>query len=139
PPLNRRCRIVNPCMKVLVLDPDESSRDALRRGFAAAGGSVRVCATPAGAEPALPQHDPDVVVAALDAASAPDLVTCMRAGARGRIVYALVDSNDLERAVESGADDFLWRPVSPGRVAQLAAAASARREREAGVVETRLR
>src|SRR5262245_11045883 len=110
-------------MKVLVLDPDESSRDALRRGFAAAGGSVRGFAPPAEAERALPEHDADVVVAALDTASAPGLVARWRAGARGRIVYALVDANDLERAVESGADDFLWRPVSSGRVAQLATAA----------------
>jgi len=126
-------------MKVLVLEPDESSRDALRRGFAAAGGSVRVFATPAEAERALAEHDPDVVVTALDAESAPDQVERLRAGARGRIVYALVDSNDLERAVESGADDFLWRPVSPGRVAQLAAAAAQRREREVEIEETRLR
>jgi len=126
-------------MKVLVLDPDESSRDALRRGFAAAGGSVRVFATPAEAERALPEHDPEVVVAALDASSEPDLLTRLRAGARGRIVYALVDANDLERAVESGADDFLWRPVCLPRVEQLAAAASARRESEAEVEATRLR
>ncbi len=126
-------------MKVLILEPDESSRDALRRGFAAAGGSVRVFATPADAERALSEQDPDVVVAALDSASEPALVVRLRAGARGRIVYAVVDANDLERAVESGADDFLWRPVSPGRVAQLAAAAAARREGEAEVEETRLR
>jgi DNA-binding NtrC family response regulator len=126
-------------MKVLVLEPDESSRDVLRRGFAAAGGAVRVFSTPAEAERALSEQNPDVVVAALDAGSEPDLVARLRAGARGRIVYALVESNDLARAVESGADDFLWRPVSPERVAQLAAAASARRESEAEVEAMRLR
>jgi len=126
-------------MKVLVLESDESSRDLVRRGFAAAGGSVRVFSTPAEAERALSEHDPDVVVAALDDTSGPDLVARLRAGARHRIVYAVVESNDLERAVESGADDFLWRPVSPVRVAQLAAAASARRESEVDVEAMRLR
>ncbi|MFY9550075.1 MAG: helix-turn-helix domain-containing protein, partial [Thermoanaerobaculia bacterium] len=46
---------------------------------------------------------------------------------------------DLDRAVESGADDFLWRPVSPARVQQLAASSAARREREAEAEEMRLR
>jgi len=126
-------------MKVLVLDPDESSRDAVRRGFAAAGGSVRVFSTLAEADRALVEHDPDVVVAALESGSGTDLVRQLRGGNRSRIVYALVDSEDLERAVESGADDFLWRPVSAGRVGQLATAAAARRQTEASLEETRLR
>lgn len=130
-------------MKVLVLEPDDSSRDALRRGFAAAGGSVRVFAALADAERALSEHDPDVVVAALDAGDSDSeaLVRRLRAGSPGRrrIVYALVDANGLDRAVEAGADDFLWRPVSQARVAQLAAAASAHRERDAAIEQMRLR
>jgi two-component system response regulator AtoC len=44
----------------------------------------------------------------------------------------------LFRSMDSGADDFLWRPVSPARVAQLFSAARARRERETAAEDTRL-
>src|SRR5262245_44701990 len=130
-------------MKVLVLDTDESSRDALRCGFAAAGGTVRVFAGVPEGERALSELDPDVVVAALDPADADHagVVRRLRASAPGRrrIVYALVDANDLERAVASGADDFFWRPVSAARIAQLAAAAAGAWERSAAAEETRLK
>jgi DNA-binding NtrC family response regulator len=130
-------------MKVLIIDADESSRDVLRCGFAAAGGTVRVFGNLPDAERALAELDPDVVVAAFDAEETDPagLVRRLRTApaGRGRIVYALVDTNHLELAVASGADDFFWRPVSASRIAQLSAAAVDRREREAVAEETRLR
>ena len=54
-------------MRVLVLDPDASSRDALRQGFSSAGASVRVFSEPLEAERAVDAFEPDLVVAALDA------------------------------------------------------------------------
>ena len=50
-------------MNVLVLDPDASSRDALRQGFAAAGAAVRVFTEAAEAERGLPEFQPEVLVA----------------------------------------------------------------------------
>ncbi len=126
-------------MKVLVLDPDASSRDALRQGFAAVGASVRVFSEAAEAERALPGFDPEVVVLALDGARGPERFDRLRSDGVGRIVYALVDRGDLESGIASGAHDFLWRPVSEARVAQLYAAAERLRERDAEVEENRLR
>ena len=66
---------------------------------------------------------------------------CARLKLPGRTLYALVGADGLDRAVaamEAGADDFLWRPVSPARVGQLFGAASARREREVAAEETRV-
>jgi len=124
-------------MKVLLLDPDESSRDALRRAFAALGCPVRGFADAGEAEKALSEFDPAIVVAA-----AGDGALAFSAMAQpGRILYALVDAGQLDRAVaamDSGADDFLWRPVSPARVAQLFSAAQSRRERETAAEDTRL-
>ena len=127
-------------MKVLLLDPDESSRDALRRAFAALGCSVRGFASLGEAEKVLSELDPVIVVAALGAGE--DGAAVFGAMAQpSRTLYALVDAGELERAVaamDSGADDFLWRPVSPARVAQLFSAAQARRERETAAEDTRL-
>src|SRR5215831_3884513 len=115
-------------MKVLLVDPRESSRDALRRALAAAGGPVRGFAGLPEAEAALSDFFPDVVVVALDAGDgAAAFLRRAREGDPRRMVLALVDLSDLDRAVASGADDFLWRPVSEPRVEQLLAAARARR------------
>lgn len=127
-------------MRVLLLDPNESSRDELRRNFAALGCSVRGFASVGEGEKALPEFDPALVVAALDDAGDGAAVFA-RMTHPGRTLYALVDAQDLDRAVmamESGADDFLWRPVSPARVAQLFRAANSRRDRETVSEETRL-
>ena len=126
-------------MKVLVLDPDASSRDALRQGFAAAGASVRVFSEVAEAERALPVFEPDVVVAALEPPGVSELVSRIREDGSGRIVYALVDAADLDRGIASGAHDFLWRPVSDARVAQLCAAAADRRLQGAEAEEARVK
>ena len=126
-------------MKVLLLDPNESSRDDLRRAFAALGCSVRGFASVGEGERAVAEFDPAIVVAAVDAPE--DAGIFARMTQAKRTLYALVDAQELDRAVAamaSGAADFLWRPVSPARVAQLFGAASARREREAAAEGTRL-
>ncbi|HKD18980.1 MAG TPA: helix-turn-helix domain-containing protein [Thermoanaerobaculia bacterium] len=122
-------------MKVLLVEPRESSRDAIRRAFAARGCSVRGFASFEEAEPGLADFAPDVVVAAADAADG-DAVRFLRRARSSdpqRSVFALVDVDDLDRGVAAaaaGADDFLWRPLSEARVVQLLASAKARRERE---------
>ncbi len=127
-------------MRVLVLDPDASSRDALRQNFSAVGASVRVFSEALEAERALPGLDPDVVVVALGEGSAGAAwIESLRSDGSGRIVYALVERSDLDRGIASGAHDFLWRPVSAARVAQLHAAAEELRLRDSEAEETRLR
>jgi DNA-binding NtrC family response regulator len=127
-------------MKVLLVDPNEASRDELRRAFAALGCSVRGFASVTEGERTLPEFDPAIVVAAVETPGDGAAIFPRLAHAN-RTLYALVDADGLDRAVaamESGADDFLWRPVSAARVAQLFGAARARREREAAAEETRL-
>ena len=51
-------------MRVLLVDPNESSRDALRRAFAALGCSVRGFASVAEGEKTLAEFEPDIVVVA---------------------------------------------------------------------------
>ena len=126
-------------MKVLVLDPDTTSRDALRQGLSAGGASVRVFSDAAEAERAVPDFQPDVLVAALDTPGGLDLIQSTRADGCGRIVYALVDGGELDRGVSSGAHDFLWRPVSEARVRQLLAAAADRRRQESEAEAARVR
>ncbi len=129
-------------MKVLVVDPSPESRDAVRRAFSSLGCSVRGFSSADEGERALPEFAPDVVVAPFESAGDEDAAFLARAGAPGRAVYALIDGSRLEQAVaavSAGADDFLWRPVSEGRVVQLHAAAAARFAAEAAAEETRLR
>ena len=131
-------------MKVLFVDTQEPSRDALRRAFAALGCPVRGFGSVAEAEAALAEFGPEIVVAALDAGEgdAAEFLARARAADPKRSVFALVDATQLDRAVTAlgaGADDFLWRPISEARVAQLVAAAAARRERESEAEGTRLR
>ena len=130
-------------MKVLLVEPREPSRDALRRAFAARDCSVRGFGSLGEAELALSEFAPDVVVAAVDTSDG-DVARFLRRARSSdvrRSVYALIDASDLDRgvaAVTAGADDFLWRPVSDARVAQLLAAARTRREREDQSEATRL-
>jgi two-component system, NtrC family, response regulator AtoC len=130
-------------MKVLLVEPREPSRDALRRAFAAQGCAVRGFATLGEAESGLAEFAPDVVVAATDAPDGDPARFLRRARSSDpqRSVFGLVDVDELDRgvaAVAAGADDFLWRPVSEARVAQLLAAARMRREREERSETTRV-
>jgi two-component system response regulator AtoC len=111
-------------MKVLVVDPDPESRDALRRALSAAGGQVRGFASAGEARRQLSDYVPDVVVAALDLPERES--EAFLAEASGwkprRAVWALAPEGRLEDAIAAignGADDFLWRPVSAARVCQL--------------------
>jgi DNA-binding NtrC family response regulator len=111
-------------MKVLVVDPDPESRDALRRALSAAGGQFRGFASAAEARRHLAEYAPDVVVSALDLPE--DESEAFLAEAAGadprRIVWALAAEGRLDdgiAAIGKGAQDFLWRPVSPARVRQL--------------------
>ena len=131
-------------MKVLVVDPNPESRDALRRAFAALGCPVRGFSGLADGTKALDDFDPEIVVAALDAGDGDSeaFLNEARAADARRMTYVLVDQSQLDlavRAVSRGALDFLWRPISEGRVAQILSAAAIRREREAEAEQTRLR
>ncbi len=131
-------------MKVLLVDPDPSSRDAVRRAFSSLGCSVRGFGTLAEGERTLAEFDPEIVVAEMRCADgdARAFFHEARSGDPRRAIYGLVDAADLDlavSAVDAGADDFLWRPLSEGRVAQLYASTVARRERDAAAEEIRLR
>ena len=130
-------------MKVLIADPDPGSRDVLRRVFAQAGDQVRGVATLSDAEKQIAEFLPDAVVAAWEfpGEDAGRLLDGSDAAAARRGLFVLVDQNGLADAVaamERGAEDFLWRPVSPGRVAILRAGFLARRQRERLLEDTRL-
>jgi two-component system, NtrC family, response regulator AtoC len=131
-------------MKVLLVDPDPESRDALRRAFTGAGDQVRGVTTLGEAGRQLSEFLPDAVIAAIDFPEG-EVVRffdeTLRLDPR-RALYALTDSARLEegvRAMTRGAHDFLWRPVSPSRVALLRSRLQARREREGWLEELRLR
>jgi two-component system response regulator AtoC len=128
-------------MKVLIFDPDDVSRDALRRSLASLQCSVRSFSDAAEASDALADFAPDVVIAAFDSPGGGALLSKAREGALAADAFALVDGTDLNRAVAavaSGARDFLWRPVSPERVAQLVGAASAGRQARTATEEQRI-
>ncbi len=116
----------------------------MRRAFSSAGDQVRGVGTLAEAERHLAEFAPDAVIAASDAPdgdSADFLEGARRADPR-RGVFALIDGSRLEEGVSAmarGAHDFLWRPVSEGRVALLRSRFAARREREGWIEEMRLR
>ena len=130
-------------MNVLIADPDPESRDALRRAFAESGDHARGVATLGEAERQLTELSPDAVVAAVDFPEG-DGVALLELAGRGdarRGLFALVSSSALEAgvaAMERGAHDFLWRPVSHGRVALLRGRLAARRDREARTEQMRL-
>jgi DNA-binding NtrC family response regulator len=129
-------------MKILIVDPDPESRDALRRAYQSVGAQVRGVASVPEADRHLAELQPDVLVAALD----PDregLRFLLEAGSAspGRATYALVDSDRLEDAVEAmarGIRDVLWRPVSDARVALLVARLDEERERDGSAERLRL-
>ncbi|MFN2385145.1 MAG: sigma-54-dependent transcriptional regulator [Thermoanaerobaculia bacterium] len=132
-------------MRVLIVDADSESRDALRRAFAAAGDQVRVVATLPDGERQLLDFQPNVVIAAVssgDSGGALAFLESARNAEPRRGIYALVDGARLEdgvSAMQRGVHDFLWKPLSEGRVALVRARFAARREREGWIEEMRLR
>ncbi len=130
--------------KVLVVDPDSESRDALRRAVSAAGGQVRSVGSALEARRHLSEFLPDVVVLALDlpGVDSESLFALLGRGKPDRGVWALAAAGRFEdsvAAMEKGANDFLWRPVSAARVAVLLQAFRRRREEHLRGEETRLR
>jgi len=131
-------------LKVLVVDPDPDSRDALRRAFSAAGGQVRGVASAAEASRHLSEYVPDLVVAALDlpGIEGESFLAHAANGKPRRAVWALAPAGRLDDAVaaiENGADDFLWRPVSAARVSFLLEGLRRDREERERAEETRLK
>src|SRR5262245_53349723 len=131
-------------MKALILDPVADSRDTLRRALAEEGGQARAVETLAEARRHLAEFQPDIVVAAVGPASpgGAELLAEALAGDPRRAAWALVASDRLEDAVtamERGAHDFLWRPVSLPRLAALRARLARRRDREVSTEQIRLR
>lgn len=131
-------------MKVLLVDPQDESRDALRRAFAGAGDQVRGVPTLAEAGRQLRDFAPDAVVTALDFPD-DDVSAFFDDTLRldpHRALYALTDSDALEAGVQAmrrGAHDFFWRPISAGRVALVRSRLESRREREGRLEEMRIR
>jgi two-component system, NtrC family, response regulator AtoC len=131
-------------LRILVVDPDPASRDAIRRAFAEAGGQVRSVGALSEGERHRRDFLPEVVVTALDFADGggETFLAASLAEDPRRAIYALVGCGELDRAVaamECGAHDFLWRPVSPARVSLLLTRLAARRERETRTESERLR
>lgn len=130
-------------VKVLVVDPDPESRDALRRAFGASGDEKRVVGSAAEGSRHLAELLPDVVVVAVDLPEgASERLLAESARERGRAVWALVPQDRLELAVaamERGAEDFLWRPVSLRRLSFLVERFLRRREAQGRAEESRLR
>lgn len=131
-------------MKILVVDPQPDSRDALRRAFSGEGDQIRGVATLPEGSRQLEELHPDAIVVALDFAEEEVygfFDEALRLDPRCAL-YALADSARLEdgvRAMVRGAHDFLWRPVSSGRVALLRSRLGARREREGWLEEMSVR
>ena len=85
-------------MRVLLVDPDPESRDALRRAFAGAGDQVRGVTTLADAGRQLSEFLPDAVVTAVDFPEG-DVSQFFEEALRldqRRALYALADSQRLE-------------------------------------------
>jgi DNA-binding NtrC family response regulator len=130
-------------VKVLVVDPDPESRDALRLAFAARGCRARCVASAAEGRRYLEELLPDVVVAAEDLSDGVgESFLAEAAGDPRRAVWALVSRERIEvsvEAMEKGAGDFLWRPVSDRRLALLLERLKRRRRTEGDAEESRLR
>lgn len=130
-------------MKVLLLDNDAESRGALRAAFAEAGCQVRCVEDAGSGRKQLAEYRPEIVVAALDLPVAPGgdfLADALRTDGHAS-VYALVASDRLDDAtgaLERGAHDFLWRPVSRARVMGLLRSHVARGRRREEAENARL-
>ncbi len=131
-------------MKALIVDSNPDSRDALRRAFVAADCPTRGFSGLVEAERALSDFAPEIVVVSLDAPDGDPEAFLSRARDADprRATFVLVDAPLLDGAVGAlsrGVRDFLWRPISEERVAQIVASASALREREEAAERTRVR
>ncbi len=129
-------------MKALIFDPNTETRDALRRVLASLQCSVRSFGDVTEAGQELVDFAPEIVLSACDAPGGEALLAKAGASSSAPDMFAIVDRADLDRAVAAvaaGARDFLWRPVSPQRVAQLVAASSAGRQAAVEAEENRVR
>ena len=130
-------------MKVLIVDPDPTSRDALRRAFSAGGDQPRSVGSADEGRRYLAELFPEVVVLAADLPDGGyDRLFEESARDARTVVWALVPKDRLDLAVaamERGAADFLWRPVLAGRVSVLVDRMRRRREEEEETEKARLR
>jgi DNA-binding NtrC family response regulator len=121
-------------MKTLIVDRDGESRDALRRAFQSAGEQVRSFENVSEAQKHLSDFQPDVVVVSLEPGREEELAFLSESSRLSSgAVYAAVNENHLEDgvdAMERGAIDWLWRPVSPARVRLLLSRLAEQREKE---------
>jgi len=132
--------------RTLVIDPDPASRDALRRILTERGEQTRSVETLAEGRRLVAEFVPDVVVVALDVPageeSALAFLASLAHSAPAPNAFALVEEGNLEggvRAMQAGAADFLWRPVSEARVVLLLERLAARRIRAAAVEDLRVK
>ena len=108
---------------MLVVDDDGGLRDALRRGLALEGFTVRVAADGPGALDALDARLPDVVVldVVMPGMTGIDVVRRVRAAGRTLPICMLSARDEVDDRVAglaAGADDYVVKPFS---VAELAA------------------
>jgi DNA-binding response OmpR family regulator len=106
--------------RILIVEDDQSIRDALRRSLADRGHAVSVAATGLGGLEATLKEQPEVVLLDL---GLPDvdgltLVSVMRAAARVPIlvITALDDDPTLVRALDGGADDYVVKPFGSEQI-----------------------
>src|SRR5450432_42976 len=131
-------------MKALVIDRDGASRDALRRSLAEFSEQVRCVETLSDARRHFADLLPDLVIVGIDAPAEEALAFVSESARAGDApaVLALVDRDALDAgvaAMEAGATDFLWRPVSEARVAGVLARLSRERAERKQSEERRIR
>jgi DNA-binding NtrC family response regulator len=131
-------------VRILVVDADPESRDALRRAFAASGDRARCVASAAEGRRYLEELVPDLVIAAADLPGGAGESFLQEAAADSRrAVWALVPRERLDLSVDAmergGAEDFLWRPVSERRLALLVENLRRRRRARIDAEQSRLR
>ena len=120
--------------RALVVDDDQASRDALGGAVARAGFEVTVAARGLDALAQLDEVEPDLVVLDLSLPDIDGLEVCRRIRSASDCYIMFVsdrqDEIDLLLGLESGADDFMGKPVS-SRELQARIAAMFRRPRSA--------
>ena len=130
-------------MKVLIVDPDPTSRDALRRAFSAGGDQPRSVGSADEGRRYLVELRPEAVVLAADMPDGGyDRLFEETARDPRCVVWALVPQDSLDLGVAAmarGAEDFLWRPVLTERVSVLVDRLRRRREEAEETEKARLR
>jgi two-component system, NtrC family, response regulator AtoC len=110
-------------VKVLIVDPEPESRDALRRAFSAGGDQPRSVGSAAEGRRYFAELSPEAIVLAVDLPDGGFDRLLQEAARDARcVVWALVPQERLDLAVaamERGVEDFLWRPVVESRVSLL--------------------